>query len=249
MSTPFKDGYRISQVFAARPDFYKKFGFAGHEGLDLVSLGNWDVYAVEDGEVVRDVEDPRLFDGYGNLIVIWNRENRRAWWYAHNEENAVHLGQTVKKGDRISRTGLTGNTSGKHLHLAVRYSDENRNPINTNNGYKGFVDPLPLLVQLNKGGFMPEATMQIDAATFSKLVGNSEKWDKTVKYVEVSTHPDSTPFEDVQRVVAGLKSRVTDLQNQANTSSAEVINRLEQVSRVKDQLINEINAQKALLTA
>jgi hypothetical protein len=66
-----------------------------------------------------------------------------------------------------------------------------------------------------------------------------EKWAKTVSYVELPTTPEDTQFEDVQRVIAGVKSRVTDLQNQLTAATAEVLNRTEQVSRLKDQVLNE----------
>ena len=90
--------------------------------------------------------------------------------------------------------------------------------------------------------------MEVGVDLYGKLVGNSSKWDSTVKYLELPTNPDSTPFEDVQRVIAGFKSRVTDLLKQVNTSSTELDNRLEQVSRIKDQLLKEVDTQKALLS-
>jgi Peptidase family M23 len=247
MNTPFRK-FRISQAFGLRPDFYKRYGFNGHEGNDLVALDDnnnpaddWEVLAVDDGVVVRDVDDPRLFDGYGNLAVIWNKEKKRSWWYAHNAENRVSLGDTIKRGQVIATTGLTGNTSGKHLHLGTRESDENGNPVNTNNGYKGFQDPLPLLQALNSQKpevDMPD-TMTVEIKVFEKVVNNSTKWDKTVKYVELPTDPATTSFEDVQRVIGGYKSRSTDLQNQVNTATTEVKNREEQVSRLKEQLLAE----------
>lgn len=86
---------------------------------------------------------------------------------------------------------------------------------------------------------MAEEMMQIAKSLFTKLVGNSTKWDQTVKYLELPTDPSTTSFEEVQRVIGGFKSRVTDLQNQLNTTKAELTNREEQVGRLKDQLLNE----------
>lgn len=93
-----------------------------------------------------------------------------------------------------------------------------------------------------------KGTMQIESNLFDKLVGNSGKWDKTVQYLELVTKPDDTPFEDAQRVVAGFKSRVTDLQNQLNTANSEVGNRTEQVSRLKEQLVSEEKLKNDLTT-
>jgi len=75
------------------------------------------------------------------------------------------------------------------------------------------------------------------------------KWAKTVSYLEFSTSPEDTQFEDVQRVVAGVKSRVTDLQNQLTTATAEVANRTEQVSRLKEQVLSEQKLRETAQTS
>lgn len=248
MLTPFLAGYRITQEFGKRPEYYKQFGFAGHEGLDLVPLTSVrDIVAVEDGEILRDVDPGERFDAYGYLTTVWNPQSRRCWWYAHSEKNFVEPGQRIKRGDKIAVMGSSGNVDGAHLHLGLTESDENRNRINTNNGYKGFINPLPILEMLNKGTTtMPDETMTIEKNLFSKLVGNSGKWDQTVKYVELPTDPSLTPFEDVQRVIGGYKARGTDLQNQVNNSKSQLDNVTEQVGRLKDQLANELKLREDL---
>lgn len=146
----FKNGYKITQKFGNDPDYYKQFGLAGHEGLDVIpNDSDWNIYAVEEGVVVRDVDNPRDYGAYGNLIVIWNKEKKRAWWYAHNNSNQISIGQQVKKGDLISKMGSTGNSSGPHLHLGLRLSDENGVAVNTGNGYSGFINPLPVVEALS----------------------------------------------------------------------------------------------------
>ncbi|HYD35568.1 MAG TPA: M23 family metallopeptidase [Vitreimonas sp.] len=251
-TTPFKGGYRLTQTFGKRPEYYRQFGFNGHEGLDLVPLVNKvledkDIYAVEDGEVLRDVDPGERFDAYGYLTAVWNPLTKRCWWYAHNAFNLVEPGQKIKRGQKIARMGGSGNVQGDHLHLGLTMSDENKVRLNQTNGYKGFIDPEPALKELNQGGVVMANTMTIDTVLFSKLVGNSGKWDLTVKYVELPTDPALTSFEDVQRVVAGYKSRGTDVQNQINAATAELSNRVEQVSRLKDQALNDLNVQKTLL--
>lgn len=249
-STPFAGGYRITQEFGKRPEYYKKFGFAGHEGLDLVPLtSDKRILAIEDGEVIRDVDPGDRFDAYGYLTCVWNSQTRRCWWYAHNAFNLVEPGDKIKRGQNLGTMGGSGNTQGDHLHLGLTMSDENKNRINTDNGYKGFIDPKPVLEQLNKGGVvMPTNQMTVDQDLFGKVVGNSSKWDSTVKYLELPNDPATTPFEDVQRVIAGFKSRGTDLQNQLTTALAELKNREEQVGRLKAQLTDGSNVNSALLT-
>lgn len=72
------------------------------------------------------------------------------------------------------------------------------------------------------------------------------KWADLVKYLEIPGDPSLTLFEDVQRVVAGIKSRCTDLQTQLSTATAEVGNKDEQISRLKSQLLTDTNTLKAL---
>jgi hypothetical protein len=68
---------------------------------------------------------------------------------------------------------------------------------------------------------------------------NSDKWIATAQYLEIGGDPNTTPFETIKSVVAGLKSRLTDLQNQLGTAQGEITNREEQVSRLKQQVLDE----------
>jgi Sec-independent protein translocase protein TatA len=84
---------------------------------------------------------------------------------------------------------------------------------------------------------------QVDYKIFNFV---KEQWIKLISYLEMGTDPNLTPFEDVQRVIGGFKSRVTDVQKQLDFSNTEVKNREEQVSRLKDQLLEDEKLQKAL---
>jgi len=149
MNKPFNKGYKITQLFGSNPSYYSQWGFKGHEGIDLIPLdSDWNVLSMEDGVVLRDIDLPR--DNYGIYCVVWNRKNKRAWWYCHLKNNQVSVGQEVKAGDVLGVMGATGKVTGAHLHLGLRYSDDNGNAINIDNGYKGFVDPLNLLQELNQ---------------------------------------------------------------------------------------------------
>ncbi len=149
MNTPFKGGNTTTQTFGKRPEYYEKFGLAGHEGVDFVPAdGDPNIYSVEDGELVRVSTDPTA-SAYGIHIVVLNRESKRSWWYCHLSEEYVATGQSVKRGDKIAKMGNTGNSQGAHLHLGMRYADSSGNPVNVGNGYRGFCDPLPIVQQLN----------------------------------------------------------------------------------------------------
>jgi murein DD-endopeptidase MepM/ murein hydrolase activator NlpD len=148
-NVPFRGGFSITQYFGNNPLYYGQFGLAGHEGVDVIPYeGNNTLYAIEDGIVLRDNDIPRNGGAYGNYTVIWNATNRRAWWYCHMAVNYVFYGQRVSFGQRIGVMGSTGNSSGPHLHLGLRYSDSRGYPINVGNGYQGYIDPLPVLLDI-----------------------------------------------------------------------------------------------------
>ena len=141
----------ISQYFGENPQFYSQWGLRGHEGIDLTANGKPDqnIYSMEDGIVVRD-EDNRYADGPGIYLTIWNPATNRAWLYGHMEYNNFKVGDTVRQGQIIGKLGNTGNSTGPHLHLALLQTNANGNRINVNNGFNGFIDPLPFLEQVNR---------------------------------------------------------------------------------------------------
>ena len=57
--------------------------------------------------------------GYGNLIVI---DHGNGWqtYYAHLETIYAQCGQSVYQGDQIALMGITGNSTGPHLHFEMR---------------------------------------------------------------------------------------------------------------------------------
>lgn len=172
LNTPFKGGNRITQLFGARPEYYQQFHFAGHEGLDLVPQdGNRDMYCIEGGVVVSDIDvpgDPKT-NAYGIHIGIYNAANKRLWLYCHMAENQVSKNQQVNRGDLLGRMGGTGNVQGDHLHLNIKLLDSHGLPLTPDNGYHGWSDPLPLLNVLNAADtattpFRDTLLQQADAA-------------------------------------------------------------------------------------
>ena len=140
---PFDGVHAITQKFGERPDYYKQFGFAGHEGVDYGMVVGTSIVSCEKGKVVRrnDVKS----GAYGIYIVVWHEALNLATWYCHLSENKVTIGTQVEKGQQIALSGNTGNTSGPHLHLNLCKTDENGYRIDQDNGYKGFIDPQPYI--------------------------------------------------------------------------------------------------------
>lgn len=146
MQIPFSGGATLTQGFGENPQNYQQFGLNGHEGLDFIPRdADKQVYAVESGTVVSDVDDPVQGKSYGTNVVVLVPANRRLWTYAHLAQNFVSKGEKVLRGQVIGIMGDTGNTTGPHLHLGLRLADAAGNPLNHGNGFKGFVDPAPVV--------------------------------------------------------------------------------------------------------
>ncbi|GAA3014912.1 M23 family metallopeptidase [Streptomyces fulvorobeus] len=95
---------------------------AKHSGQDFAVPVGTKVEAAHAGTVVKAGPNGGG-DGpaYGNAVVI-RHSNGKYSQYAHLSTINVHIGQTVKTGQKIALSGNTGNSSGPHLHFEIRTS-------------------------------------------------------------------------------------------------------------------------------
>ncbi|MDX2605702.1 transglycosylase family protein [Streptomyces caniscabiei] len=101
-----------------------------HTGVDFpVSTGST-VKSVASGEVVTS----GWGGSFGYQVVIRHADGRYTQ-YAHLSAISVKAGQSVSAGQRIGRSGSTGNSSGPHLHFEVR----------TGPGFGSDIDPIAYL--------------------------------------------------------------------------------------------------------
>jgi len=119
---PVTSGYVSSQFgsrtdpFTGRHAFHKGVDFAGREGAEVV--------AVASGVVIWSGERY----GYGQLVEI-NHGNGYVTRYAHNVDNLVAVGDTVRRGQVIARMGDTGRATGPNLHFEVLLNDRPVDPL------------------------------------------------------------------------------------------------------------------------
>lgn len=85
-----------------------------HQGIDIASPVGTPVLAPAEGVVIFNGKK----DGYGNFIQIAHGYGLITR-YGHTSENLVQIGQRVRRGDRIATVGMTGRTTGPHLHYEV----------------------------------------------------------------------------------------------------------------------------------
>ncbi len=97
---------------------YSSQGVHGHNGIDLAAPVGTPIYASAGGRVIASVSGG-WNGGYGSYVII-SHPNGTQTLYAHTSKNFVALGQVVEKGIRIAAIGLTGKTTGPHVHFEIR---------------------------------------------------------------------------------------------------------------------------------
>ena len=80
--------------------------------------------AIDDGIVMYSGQE---IGGYGNLIVLAHRKGYFSI-YAHALKNFVSKGQRVHRGQVVALVGMTGRSTGPHLHFEVRRNSESYDP-------------------------------------------------------------------------------------------------------------------------
>ncbi|HXF83797.1 MAG TPA: peptidoglycan DD-metalloendopeptidase family protein [Anaerolineales bacterium] len=125
----------ITQLFGENPQFYKKWGFPGHNGIDYGIPNGTPIRAAADGTVAAVAFEN---GGYGNYVKLSHQDGTKTYYtyYAHLANAAVTAGQKVKAGDVIGYSNNTGASTGPHLHFGLKIDGENPS-------YKGYVDPMP----------------------------------------------------------------------------------------------------------
>lgn len=113
VTSPF--GWRIHPIFGATKL---------HNGVDF-KADYENVYAVLDGVVIASGWD---VGGGGNYIKIKHSDSF-VTSYLHLSETYYKVGESVKAGFIIAKSGNTGNSTGAHLHFSVTENGKYINPI------------------------------------------------------------------------------------------------------------------------
>jgi murein DD-endopeptidase MepM/ murein hydrolase activator NlpD len=64
---------------------------------------------------------------YGITVIVDHGDSYKTL-YAHLNRNVVKKGDFVERGQTIGMVGMTGNTSGPHLHYEIKYNQKTVNP-------------------------------------------------------------------------------------------------------------------------
>ena len=112
----------ITGPFGSRQDPFNGEG-AFHAGIDISSHYGSPILAPADGTVTY----ADFYNGYGRLLEI-DHGNGVQTRYGHLSGFAVTDGQSVRKGQVIGYVGMSGRSTGAHLHYEVRIHDTPVNP-------------------------------------------------------------------------------------------------------------------------
>jgi murein DD-endopeptidase MepM/ murein hydrolase activator NlpD len=68
------------------------------------------------------------YSGYGNLVVL-SHKNGFDSYYAHLSKIEVATGNIVDMNTEIGKMGVTGHSTGSHLHLEIHQNGVSLNPL------------------------------------------------------------------------------------------------------------------------
>lgn len=102
------------------------------------------MYAAREGLVVKVIDwftkqgGTKLVKAANKIVIMHPDGTLGTYAHLHFKDSFVVEGEQVTRGQKIGISGLTGNTSGQHLHFVVRKEKDISIPINFE-GYKGKV--------------------------------------------------------------------------------------------------------------
>lgn len=96
-----------------------------HPAIDITAAGGADIYPIKPGKVVL-VKVSNV--GYGRHVIV-DHGNGLKSLYAHMGKIKVDEGDMVDELTSLGEVGLTGHTTGYHLHMEVRKNWIPVNPI------------------------------------------------------------------------------------------------------------------------
>jgi murein DD-endopeptidase MepM/ murein hydrolase activator NlpD len=112
----------ITSSFGQREDPFNGEG-AFHSGIDISAGFGTPVHAAADGVV----QTASMESGYGREVVL-DHGNGIETLYGHLSGFTVTAGQQVREGQVIGYVGMSGRSTGPHLHYEVRIHNTPVNP-------------------------------------------------------------------------------------------------------------------------
>jgi len=119
--TPVSEGF-VGSGYGMRNDPFTG-QMSMHTGVDFAAPVGTPIFAAAGGVVVSAEPHP----DFGNMLEI-DHGKGLSTMYAHTSRMVVHLGDFVRKGQKIAEVGTTGRSTGPHLHFEVHVNGTPQNP-------------------------------------------------------------------------------------------------------------------------
>lgn len=220
MRKPFSGDYPLTQGFGEHPENYSQFGLKGHNGLDYGCPSGTKILAPHDGFVSEATNDP---NGYGLYIKIEN--NVEGSVLAHNANFLVKVGDAVVEGQEVAISNNTGNSTGSHCHWGYY-----RFPRDRQNGYAGFIDQLPLLVN-------------------QPLITEQSKFDFFAPYGVLEMQAVRSQLKAKDAEIQTKNDRIQSLDHDISEVQAAELELSNQIDKLKQQTTLENATTKQLFAA
>ena len=94
-----------------------------HQGIDISGDIGDPVASAASGKVIFAGSQR----GYGRIVIVQHSEAFSSA-YGHLSAINVTVGESVAQGDLLGEVGMTGNSTGPHLHFEIRENGEPVNP-------------------------------------------------------------------------------------------------------------------------
>jgi len=94
-------------------------GLHGWNAVDIGAARGTPIHAAAPGTILVARNNGAWNGGYGNYVVI-THDNGTQTLYAHMSHTIVSPGQVVGRGQTIGYVGMTGMTTGAHVHFEIR---------------------------------------------------------------------------------------------------------------------------------
>lgn len=111
---PVYSGFYLRPIVGGK----KSQGIHGNNGVDIAAPIYTPILASADGKIIVS-RTGGYNGGYGTYVVA-SHVNGTQTVYAHLSVNNVSVGQWVNQGQVIGAIGMTGKTTGPHLHFEIR---------------------------------------------------------------------------------------------------------------------------------
>ena len=118
---------QVESVFADRRSYIyngKKVDEQTHLGFDLAKVAHTPIPASNDGKILW-ASDLGI---YGNCVVVDHGFGLQSI-YGHLSQIEVKVGDLVKRGQEIGKSGATGLAGGDHLHFSMQVDGVQVNPV------------------------------------------------------------------------------------------------------------------------